>query len=79
MELALQSRTSIAGKSEGLHQKNQSTGQEDVSKTSATRKLSVMLNYMLDLSNYMLYFSDYMSDLPNYAGMSNVLSNALIA
>ena len=38
----------------------------------ATRKLSIMLDYVSDLSDYML-------DLSDYAGMSNVLSNACIA
>ena len=63
--LAPQSGASIAGKSGGLCQENQSVNQEGVSKVSATRKLSIMLNYVLDLSDY--------------ARMSNVLSNACIA
>ena len=48
-ELALQSGGSIAGKSGALGQENQSTSQEGTSKVSTTRKLSVRLNYMLDL------------------------------
>ena len=39
---------------------------------SATRKLSIIKNYVLDLSDYAL-------DLSDYAGMSNVASNACIA
>ena len=55
---------SVAGKSGGFHQENQNTSQAGTSKASTTRKLSVKLNYMLDLSDY--------------SGMSNVLSNACI-
>ena len=58
VELALQSGASIAGESRGLRQ-------EGTSKASATRKLNVILNYMLDFSNY--------------AASINVLSNACIA
>ena len=68
MELALQSGASVAGESGGLCQENQSMSQEGMRKASTTRKLSVMPNYMLDLSDYVL-------DLFNYAGTSNVLSN----
>ena len=49
VELDLQSRASVVGKS----------------KVSAARKLSIMLNYVLDLSDY--------------TGMSNVSSNACIS
>ena len=45
--------------------------QEGASKASTTRKLSVILNYMLDLSDYAL-------DLSDYTGMSNMLSNACL-
>ena len=64
VELAEQSRESIAGESKRLYQDNQNTSQEGVSKVSATRKLSIMLDYVLDLADY--------------AGTSNVLSNACI-
>ena len=64
-ELALQNGASIAGESGGFRQENQSASQESTSKVSATRKLSVVLNYVLDLSDY--------------AGMNNVLSKAYIA
>ena len=63
-ELALKSGASIAGEGRGLHQRNQSESQEGASKASAARKLSIMLNYMLDLLDY--------------AGTSNVSSNACI-
>ena len=61
VELVEQSRAIIAGKIRGLHQENQSVSQKGASKVNTTRKLSVMLNYVLDLSGY--------------AGMSNVPSN----
>ena len=63
-ELALQSRASVVGESGGFHWENQSASQEGTSKVSAARKLSTILNYVLDLSDY--------------TGMSNVLSNACI-
>ena len=47
-ELALGSGESIAGESKQLHQENQKASQEGISKVSATRKLSIMLNYVLD-------------------------------
>ena len=65
VELVDQSRTSIAGKSGKLRQQNQSARQVGMRKVSATRKLSVMPNYILDLSDY--------------AGISNVLISACIA
>ena len=71
-ELTQQGIASITGESGWLRHKTQSTNQKGTSKANATRKLSIMLNYMLDLSNYML-------DLSNYAGASTVLSNACIA
>ena len=46
--------------------------QEGANKVSATRKLSVILYYALDLSDYKL-------DLLNFAGTSNMLSDACIA
>ena len=79
VELALQSCASVAGKSRGICQENQSASQEGVSKVSSARKLSIMLNYVLDLSNFMLYLSDYVLDLSDYAGTSNVSSNPCIA
>ena len=50
-ELAEQSGTSIAGESEGLFQENQSASQVGASKVSGARKLSVKLNYVVDLSD----------------------------
>ena len=64
-ELALQSRASIVSGSGGLHQEKQSANQEGACFACTTRKLSIMLNFKLVLSDY--------------AGMSNVLSNAYIA
>ena len=64
-ELALQSGVSVVGKSGGLFQEKQSARQVGASKMCATRKLSVKLNYVLDLSDY--------------TGMSNMLSNTCIA
>ena len=61
-ELALKSGASMVGESRGLHQENQSASQEGSHFAHTTRKLSIMLNYVLDLSDY--------------TGMSNVLSNA---
>ena len=72
VELALQSRASASGKSRGLCQENQSESQEGTQFACTTRKLSTMLNHVLDLLDYML-------DLSDYAGMSNVLSNLCIA
>ena len=46
--------------------------QEGASEASTARKLSAMLNYVLDLS-------DYVIDLSDYARVSNVSSNACIA
>ena len=72
VKLALQSGASIVGKSGGLCQDNQSMRQEGTSEVSAAKKLSVIPNYELDLSDYLL-------DLSDYIGMSNVPSNACIA
>ena len=63
-ELALQSRAIVAGKNERLHQENRSASQESASEANATKNLSIILNYVLDLSDY--------------AGTSNVLSNSCI-
>ena len=55
MELAPQSRASIAGKSKGLApRKPKYEPRRCTSKVNITRKLSVMLNYVLDLSDYAL-------------------------
>ena len=51
-KLAPQSGASIEGKSRGLCQENRTAGQEGTRKACTTRKLSVMLNYILDLSDY---------------------------
>ena len=59
VELAPQSGASIAGESRGLGQENQGASQEDASEVSATRRLSIMLNYVLDLSDYVLELSVY--------------------
>ena len=70
-ELASQRRASIVGNSRGLHLENGSASQDGAHFACTTRKLSIMLYYMLDLSHYML-------DLSNYSGTSNVSSNACI-
>ena len=63
---------SIEGESRELDQEKQNVSQEGANKVSATRKLSVILYYALDLSDYKL-------DLLNFAGTSNMLSDACIA
>ena len=70
-ELVKLAQQSVAWESGGLHQKNLNACQEGTSKASATRKLSIMLDYVLDLSDYIL-------DLSDYTGMSNVLSSKCI-
>ena len=62
VELAPQSGASIAGKSGGLRQENQMQTKK-AQASEPTRKLSVMLNYVLDLSDYVLDLSDYMWEL----------------
>ena len=52
VELALQSSASVAGESRGLSLENQTASQEGASEVSTARKLSGMLNYVLDLSDY---------------------------
>ena len=64
-ELIEQSRASVAGESRGLCQENRSASQEGMSEASATRKLSVKLNHVINL--------------PDYAVMSNVSSNACMS
>ena len=61
MELSPQSGASVAVKSGGLFKKTKVRVKKGASEASTTRKLNVMLNYVLDLSDY--------------AGISTVLSN----
>ena len=65
MELTPQSGASIARGSRGLRRENQNVSQKGASKASNPKKVSAMLNYVLDLLDY--------------DGMSGVLSNACIA
>ena len=64
VELALQSGASVIGKIGWLGWENLSACQEGANKVSTARRLSIMLNYVLNLSDY--------------AGMSDVSSNACI-
>ena len=63
-ELAEWSGASIANESGGRHPQNQNANQVGVSQASNARKLSIKLDYVLDLLDY--------------AGMSNVLNNTFI-
>ena len=46
IELTPQSRASIAGKSRGLYQENQSGSQEGTSEGNTAKKVSILLNYI---------------------------------
>ena len=59
MEIAPQSRASEVCESRGPHKENQSANQKGTSEASTDKKISIMVNYMLDLSSYALDLSDY--------------------
>ena len=59
VELTLRSGASVAHKSGRLPREKRSASQEGASEVSTTRRLSVMLNYVLDLPDYVLDLSDY--------------------
>ena len=71
VELAPQSKASVAGESGRRRQENQNVSQEGASKASATKKLKAMVYYVLDFSDNMLDFSDY-------SVINNVSSNTCI-